>query len=96
MLAKLLVGVIAGTLLIPAGAFGRDDKVAATRLRELKSAGALPLRSIPYLETIPWLRTNASGSGPKVDQSLRPNFETLTVALDKDQPLTTRYSSMPR
>ena len=96
MLTKLLAGIIAGALLIPAGAFGNDDSLAATRLRELKPAGALPLRPIPHLETIQWLGAVASGIGPKVDQSLGSNFDTLTVALDKDGPLTTRYSSMRR
>jgi hypothetical protein len=90
MVTKLLAGVVAGALLIPAVAFGKDGNVS------WKSSGALPLPPIPYLETIPWLSTEATGPRQKVDQLLGPNFDTLKLALDKGRPLTTRYTSMPR
>jgi hypothetical protein len=97
MITKLLAGVAAGALLIPAVAFGKDGNAATQPPSvEWKSAGALPLPPILYLETIPWLTTEATGPRQKVDQLLGPDFETLKFALDKERPLTTRYSSMPR
>jgi hypothetical protein len=89
MITKLLAGVTAGALLIPAVAFGKDGNV-------WKSSGAVPFPPIPYVETIPWLSTEATGPRQKVDQLLGPNFDMLKLALDKDGSLTTRYSSMPR
>ena len=90
MIAKLFACVVGGALLIPAAALGKDGNV------EWNSAGALSLPPIPYLETIPWLSTEASAPRLKVDQLLGPDLETLKFALDRDAPLTTRYSSMPR
>jgi hypothetical protein len=97
MITKLLANVVAGALLIPAAALGKDATVA-TQLpsSQWKSAVPLPLPPIPYFETIPLLTTEATGPRQKVDQLLGPDFETLKFALDKERPLTTRYSSMPR
>ena len=97
MVTKLVACVVAGALLIPAAAFGNDgNRAIQPRASEWKSAGALPLPPIPYLETIPWLSTEATGPRQKVDQLLGPDLDTLKFALDKDAPLTTRYSSMRR
>ena len=97
MVAKLLACTVAGALLIPAAAFGKDGNMATQpRALEWKSAGALPLPPIPYLETIPWLSTQATAPRQKVDQLFGPDLDTLKFALDRDAPLTTRYSSMRR
>ena len=89
MVTKLFPCILAGALLMPAAAFGKDGTVAA-RL------SALPLPPIPYLETIPWLSTEANGPRQKVDQLPGPDLDTLKLALHRGSPLTTRYSSMPR
>ena len=95
MIAKLFACVVAGVLLLPVAAFGKDGNTAGqSRASGWKQTSALPLPPIPYLETIPWLSTQATGQGQKVDQLLGPDFDTLKVALDKDAPMTTRYSSM--
>jgi hypothetical protein len=96
MVTRLFACVVAGTLLIPAAAFGKDGNMATKpRAPEWKSAGALPLQPIPYLDTIPRLSTEVTGPRLKVDQLLGPDLDTLKFALDRDA-LTTRYSSMRR
>jgi hypothetical protein len=95
MVTKLFACVVAGALLLPAAAFGKDGNTATQwRAPEGKQARALPLPPIPYLETIPWLSTEDTGPRQKVDQLLGPDLDTLKVALDKDAPMTTRNSSM--
>ena len=93
MVTKLFPCILAGALLMPAAAFGKDGTVAP-RLSALPLP--LPLPPIPYLETIPWLSTEANGPRQKVDQLLGPDLDTLKLALHRGSPLTTRYSSMPR
>ena len=95
MVAKLVACAVAGALLVPAGAFGREGNTTTqSRTLEWKSAGALPLPPIPHLETIPWLSTEVTGPRLKVDQLLGPDLDTLKFALDRDAPLTTRDSSL--
>ena len=94
MVTKLFACAVAGALLFAQAAFAKDGNTAAQSRAEWKQAGALPLPPIPYLETIPWLSTEETGPRQKVDQLLGPDLDTLKVALDKNAPLTTRYSSM--
>jgi hypothetical protein len=83
--AKLLACVVAGTLLIPAAAFGKDgNTLGRPPSSGWKSAGALRLPPIPYRETIHWLSTEAIGPTQKVDQLLGPDLDMLKFALDKD------------
>ena len=97
MVTKLFACMVAGALLIPGAAFGKDGNMPTQpRAREWKSPGALPLPPIPSLETIPWLSTEATQPKQKVDQLLGPDLDTLKFALDRNAPLTTRYSSMRR
>jgi hypothetical protein len=95
MVTKLFACVVAGAVLLPAAAFGKDGHTATQwRASGWKQARALPLPPIPYLETIPWLSTEDTGPRQKVDQPLGPDLDTLKVALDRDAPMTTRNSSM--
>jgi hypothetical protein len=97
MVAKLFACVVAGALLIPGAAFGKDGKLAIQPpALDWKSAGALPLAPIRYVETIPWLSTEATGPRQNVDQLLGPDLDTLKFALVKDSLLMTRDSSMRR
>jgi hypothetical protein len=96
MVTKLFACFVAGALLIPAAALGKDGKATQPDASEWKSAGELPLPPVPYLETIPWVSSEAARPGQKVDRLLGPDLNTLKLALDKDSPLTTRYSSMRR
>jgi len=92
MVTKLFACAVAGALLLPQAASAKDGNTQSRA--EWKQTGALPLPPIPYLETIPWLSTEAAGPRQKVDQLLLPDLDTLKVALDKNAPLTTRDSSM--
>ena len=78
MATKLFACVVAGARLILPAAFSKDGNTATQpRVLEWKSAGALPLPPIPYLEAIPWLSTEATGQGQKVDRLLGPDLDTL-------------------
>jgi len=79
MITKLFVCLVAGALLIPGSAFGKDGNPATQpSALEWRSTGALPLPPIAYLETIPWLSTEATGPTQKVDQLLGPDLDTLS------------------
>ena len=93
MVTKLFACAVAGALLFPHAALAKDNAPGHARVSEWKET-ALPLPPIPYLETIPWLSTEGTGPRQKVDQLLGPDLDTLKVALGKNAPLTTRYSSM--
>jgi hypothetical protein len=85
MVTKRLACLVASVLLIPAAATGKDSNTATVLYSvEWRSAGALPLPPIPYLETIPWLSTEATGPRQKVDHLLGPDLGTLKFALNKD------------
>jgi len=94
MVTKLFACAVAGALLFPQAAFAKDGSTATQSRAEWKQAGTLPLPPIRYLQTIPWLSTEETGPRQKVDQLMGPDLDTLKVALDRNAPLTTRYSSM--
>jgi hypothetical protein len=93
MVTKLLACALAAALLLPQAAFGKDGEVAKQLTSEWKSAGGLPLPSIPYLETIPWLSVQADGQR-RTDDWRGPDLDTLKLATGNQAPLITRYSSM--
>jgi hypothetical protein len=68
MVTKLFACVVAGALLLPVAALGKDGNTATQwRAPEGKQVRALPLPPIPYLETIPWLSTE--DTGPRISCS---------------------------
>jgi hypothetical protein len=78
----LFAFLLAGTLLVPhiTPAIGSESAVGLSP-RSLSQpehgSSAVPLPAVPYLETMPWLRSSAPLRGPQIDILHGPKFDTL-------------------
>ena len=85
MTAKLFAWILAGTLVVPQAALGKDA-MAGTAPRapsQPDSWSALPLPPIPHLDAIPWLVAAGTEQRQKVDIQLGPNFDSIQLSFDQ-------------
>jgi hypothetical protein len=99
MTANLFAWILAGTLVVPQAALGKDTTadVATRAPSQPGSWNALPLPPIPHLEAIPWLATAETEQRQKVDVLLGPKFESIKPGFElapAQLPLQSRDAAM--
>jgi hypothetical protein len=83
MTKRLFALLLAGTLLVPliSPALGSESTVGLGTPRhdplQGSSWGAFTLPPVPYLDTMPWLKSGSALKGPKIDILLGPKLKTL-------------------
>jgi hypothetical protein len=99
MTKRLFAMLLAGTLLVPliSPALGNESTVGLgtpghDRLQG-SSWGAFTLPPVPYLDTMPWLKSGSALKGPKVDILLDPKLEPLGPLLGQPAIPTAHTSS---
>lgn len=98
MTKGLFALLLAGALMVPHITLGNDGTVGLggppQRQPQAGSWEALPLPSIPHLETMPWATSDFALRGPKIDFLLGPEPKTLgTVLVQPPAPPTQFFSN---
>lgn len=99
MTKRLFALLLAGTLLVPfiSPALGSESTVGlgTTRHDALQGSSweALMLPPVPYLDTMPWLKSDSALKGPKIDILLGPKLETIGPFLVQPTIPATQFSS---